>query len=108
MADLLSNLPEELCHQIFGGTDKHTLTQMARMSKRLNIDASGVLYRELESPWPLIQLLLEPALRAATPADTYRSPNPGHGFVCSPFVSGSQTLTSYVYVHSDYGITHPQ
>ena len=86
MADRLSNLPVELRRRIVGDMDNHTLTQIARVARPLSFNAVEALYRELATLWGLIQLLLEPDMRAATPADVYRAPNPGNGFVC-PFIS---------------------
>ena len=74
-------LPEELRRQVIGDQDPHTLTQIARVNKTLSHDAFGALYRDLDSPWGLIQLLLEPLKRTATPADAYAAPNPRDGFV---------------------------
>jgi hypothetical protein len=81
MADRLFNLPE-FRSQIIGCMDNNALSQTARVSKVTSLEAFMVLYRNLDSPWPLIQLLLEPTKRAATPADIYQSPNPRDGFVC--------------------------
>jgi F-box-like len=85
MTDLLSNLPVELFRQIISLADDDTLTNLARTSKQFRQVADECLYKNLESPWPLIQLVLEPVKRMATPAERYKSPNPSGGFVCASF-----------------------
>ena len=85
-ADHSPNLPVELRRRIVGHVDNHTLAQIARVSGPLSFNAVEALYRELATLWGLIQLLLEPDMRAATPADVYRATNPRNGFVC-PFIS---------------------
>lgn len=57
MSDIISTLPLELRRQIFGRSDSHTLAQVALVSRRLSVDATDLLYRHIDSPWPLIRLL---------------------------------------------------
>lgn len=57
MADIMSTLPVELRRQIFGYADHHTLAQIALVSRILSLDATEILYRDIDSPWPLIRLL---------------------------------------------------
>lgn len=85
MANLPLSFPLELQYRIFRGADRRTITNIARASKLFSLVACEILYKDLESPWPLIQLVLEHTKRAAASAETYKAPNPAGGFVCISF-----------------------
>lgn len=57
MGSVTEQIPLELWSEILTQADDHTLTKVAQVSKAFNEVALAILYKDLDSPMPIIRLL---------------------------------------------------